>query len=144
MDELRKVATPVPTYSEVERDILYRALVFFAKKVSDIGHDVIIDATGNLRRWRDLARSLIPRYGEVYLVCSREVCVERERGRVDSREAPRDVYLKGEQGWPVPGVNVPYEEPLHPELTIDTEHTSVQDAAEMIRKVLFSQLGSFM
>lgn len=142
MDELRKVATPVPTYSEVERDILYRALVFFAKKVSDIGHDVIIDATGNLRRWRDLARSLIPRYGEVYLVCSQEVCVERERGRADSREAPRDVYLKGEQGWPVPGVNVPYEVPLHPELTIDTEHTSVEDAAEMIRKVLFSHLDS--
>ncbi|NJD56123.1 MAG: adenylyl-sulfate kinase, partial [Nitrospirae bacterium] len=65
MDELRKVVTPVPTYSEEEREMVYRCIVYLAAILSGLGHDVIIDATGNLRRWRDLARELIPSFAEV-------------------------------------------------------------------------------
>jgi adenylylsulfate kinase len=137
MDEFRKVATPEPTYSDSERDILYRALVYFARKLSELGKNVIIDATGNLRKWRELARQMIPTYREVYLRCTTEVCMLREQKRVDSHEAPRDIYKKGAEGWPVPGMSAPYEEPLNPEITIDTDTTSVQDAAEIIGKALF-------
>ncbi|MEW6215371.1 MAG: adenylyl-sulfate kinase, partial [Nitrospirota bacterium] len=75
MDELRKVVTPEPTYSDYEREIVYRSLVYLAKKLTELGQDVIIDATGNLRRWRELARGLIPRYAEVYLRCPVELCM---------------------------------------------------------------------
>ncbi len=132
MDELRKVLTPEPSYSEGERDIVYRCLVFVAKELTGLGHHVIIDATGNLRKWRGLARAVIPGYIEVYLKCDIEECRRREILRQDTRGAPKDIYKKGEKGWPVPGVNAPYEEPVSPEIVIDAERTSVEDGADKI------------
>jgi adenylylsulfate kinase len=132
MDELRKIVTPEPSYSDEERDLVYRCIVFLAKKLTDLGHNVIIDATGNLRKWRELARSVIPGYIEVYLKCDIEECRKREIQRQDTRSAPRDIYKKGETGWPVPGVNAPYEEPVSPEIVIDVERTSIEDGADKI------------
>ncbi|HTZ18653.1 MAG TPA: adenylyl-sulfate kinase [Dissulfurispiraceae bacterium] len=128
MDDLRKLVTPEPTYSDAERDIVYRSIVFAAATIAELGHDVVIDATGNMRRWRDLARKVIPRYAEVYIKCPLEVCREREEARKDTHSAPTDIYKKGMEGWPVPGISAPYEEPLNPELIIDTESVSVDEA----------------
>ena len=137
MDDLRKTVTPEPDYSVAERELVYRSLVYLAKKLTDLGHNVIIDATGNMRRWRDLARELIPRYSEIYLKCPIAECMDREQQRQQSHGAPRDIYKKGEKGWPVPGVNAPYEEPLAPDLIIDTGKNSVPEAVELIsRKIL--------
>jgi adenylylsulfate kinase len=136
MDELRTVVTPHPDYSGSEREIVYRALVYLAKKLTDLGHDVIIDATGNLRKWRDLARDLIPRYTEVYLKCKTETCMKRESAREETRGAPRDIYRKGADGWPVPGMSAPYEEPLRPEIVIDTDEASAGNAAALIEDFL--------
>lgn len=132
MDDLRKVVTPHPTYSESERDMVYRSLVYTAKILSELGHDVIIDATGHLRRWRDLARETIPFFAEVYLKCSPETSGQREAQRTETHGAPRGIYQKGLAGWPVPGVNTPYEEPLHPDVVIDGERVTIADAAEQI------------
>jgi adenylylsulfate kinase len=132
MDELRKIITPTPTYSDTERDIVYRSLVYLSKTLTERGHDVIIDATGNLRKWRDLARQLIPGFLEVYLRCPLDICIQRETLRSETHDAPREIYQKGGAGWPVPGVVVPYEEPLNPEIVIDTESTSVEHGIEKI------------
>lgn len=132
MDELRKIVTPKPTYSDFERDIVYKALVYLSKKLTELEYDVILDATGNLRKWRDFARQLLPRYMEVYLRCPIKLCIQREKSRVETHEAPKDIYKKGDKGWPVPGMVVPYEEPLNPEIVIDTGSTSIEDAAEKI------------
>jgi adenylylsulfate kinase len=136
MDELRKVVTPEPTYSDPERDIVYRSLVFLAKTLTELGHNVIIDATGNLRKWRELARELIPGYAEVYLKCPIELCIQREQERVETREAPKDIYRKGSAGWPVPGTVVPYEEPLNPEVVIEVDKASLEEIAERIEKII--------
>jgi len=132
MDELRKIVTPAPTYSESEREYVYRALVYTAKTFYESGHTVIIDATGNKKSWRELARDLIPDFSEVYLKCPLELCMEREKKRFDAHSAPKEIYDKGRAGWPVPGVNVPYEEPEKPELIIDTKKESVEEAAKRI------------
>lgn len=132
IDQLRKIVTPEPTYSESERDIVYRALVFLAASLTELGHDVIIDATANLRKWRDLARQHIPGYIEVYLRCPLPVCMQREQLRIAAHDAPRDIYRKGTEGWPVPGVAAPYEEPLNPEIIIDSDSTPVKEAAARI------------
>lgn len=134
MDELRKIITPEPTYSESEREIVYRTLVYLAKILTEHRHEVIIDATGNLRRWRELARALIPHYIEVYLRCPMDLCMEREKQRVETHNAPKDIYKKGAEGWPVPGVTVPYEEPFNPEVIIDTDKIPVEDAVAIIEK----------
>ncbi|MEJ2695341.1 MAG: adenylyl-sulfate kinase [Candidatus Sulfobium sp.] len=132
MDELRKVATPDPAYSHTEREVVYRSLVYFARMLTELGHNVIIDATGNRRDWRDLARRLIPDFIEVYLKCTVEECGVREKKRTDMRGAPAGIYGKGKAGWPVPGVNVPYEEPLNPEVEIETTCSSAEDTVRLI------------
>ncbi|HMK55271.1 MAG TPA: adenylyl-sulfate kinase [Dissulfurispiraceae bacterium] len=136
MDDLRKFVTPQPTYSESEREIVYRALVYTAKWLSGFGNNVIIDATGNMRRWRDLAREIIPRYAEIYLKCQIEICRAREEARRESHGAPKNIYKKAAEGWPVPGVTAPYEEPLSPEITIDTERMSANDALPLILSLI--------
>lgn len=136
MDEMRKIVTPEPTYSDSERDIVYRAMVYLAMTLTGLGRDVIIDATGNRRKWRELARRLIPRYAEVYLACPIQTCIERERKRTDAREAPRDIYQKGAAGRPVPGLTVPYEEPLTPEITVYTDKDSLREIVAKIEAII--------
>jgi adenylylsulfate kinase len=136
MDEMRRLVTPKPTYSDDERDHLYLGLVYTAMVLTREGHDVVIDATANYRRWRDRARALIPRFHEIYIKCSLELCREREEKRTENF-APAGIYKKAEEGWPVPGVNVPYEEPLNPELVIECGSLSADDAArELVQYII--------
>jgi adenylylsulfate kinase len=132
MDDLRKVVTPAPTYSEDERELVYRALVYTASILVGEGRDVIIDATGNRRRWRELARELIPDFSEVYLTCGMEECVRREQERRQRRGAPERIYEKGRRGMPVPGVNAPYEPPLGAEVVVDSGALTVDEIVEAI------------
>jgi adenylylsulfate kinase len=136
MDELRKIVTPKPTYSEDEREMVYRTIVYTAKTLSVLNHNVIIDATGNMRRWRDLARQLIPNFAEIYLKCPLDVCKEREAFRKDRHGAPKGIYQKGKAGWPVPGAQAPYEEPLNPEITIQSDKISLDEALAVIVKYI--------
>ncbi len=132
LDEVRKTLTPSPTYTDAERDVVYRALGFMAALLSEAGVPVIIDATAHRRIWRDLARAAIPRFAEVQLVCPPEVCRERERTRPQGH-APRGIYARaGRPGATVPGVDVPYEPALAPELVIDTAREGVTQAARRV------------
>lgn len=138
MDDLRRIVTPNPTYSEAERDLVYRALVYTAVALSSAGHDVLIDATANRRVWRDMARRLIPAFGEVYLRCQPEVCRQRESGRIETFSAPKDIYKKADAGAPVPGVGAPYEEPLSAELVINSAEAGVQDEVRLVMGLIES------
>ena len=132
LDDIRKVLTPRPTYSDVERDAVYRALACMAAILTEVGVPVIIDATAHRRRWRDLARAAITRFAEVQLTCPLSVCEERERTRPVGH-APRGIYARaGQPGATVPGVDVPYEPALEPELTIDTSTEDVRAASARI------------
>ena len=140
LDEIRKFLTPSPTYTDTERDVVYRALVYMAAALTTSGTPVIIDATAHRRAWRDLARRLIPRFAEVQLVCPLDVCRERERQRADGH-APREIYARaGRPGALVPGVDVPYEPALRPELAVDT---GLEAPAAAVRSIvaLARQLG---
>jgi adenylylsulfate kinase len=138
IDMLRRVVTPKPSYSEDERDMVYGALVFTARLLTENGMNVIIDATGNRRRYRDQAREQIPRFVEVYLRCPLDLCIQRETQRRDTYLAPKQIYKKGLVGksQTVPGVNVPYEEPTHPELTIDTDKQTPDESTQKILDTL--------
>jgi adenylylsulfate kinase len=133
-DRLRKVMTPQPTYSLEERDIIYGDLVYIAKLLTRNGVNVIIDATGNLRCYRDQARKQIPRFIEAYLKCPMNICVEREQKRRATHLAPRKIYSKALRGQAstVPGIGQPYEEPLSPEIVLDGVSCSPKECAEKI------------
>lgn len=142
LDEVRKILTPEPTYSDVERELVYRSIVHTAKMLSELGHPVILDATAHKRKWRELARQFIPNFIELYIDCPLSVCAERETARKDRHSAPADIYLKGAAGSPVPGVQVPYEKPLEPEITIEMERDSTEDALRRIREVIIAKAPS--
>jgi adenylylsulfate kinase len=138
-DSLRKVLTPKPTYSLEERDVVYATLVYVAKLLTQNGVNVVIDATGNLRRYRDEARRQISQFTEAYLECPMEICVRREAKREETYHAPRYIYsrAKSVKSATVPGVGQPYEQPLHPEVTIrTTECTPEECAKRILQKVL--------
>jgi adenylylsulfate kinase len=140
-DALRKVMTPKPTYSLEERDMVYDTLVYVAKLLTQNGVNVVIDATGNLRHYRDNARKQIPRFFEAYLECPLNVCAEREAKRGRTYLAPKQIYskaLKGEAPT-VPGIGQPYEPPLSPEVTIDTVKFSPEQSAQKIVQKLLDQ-----
>jgi len=132
LDEMRKLVTPKPTYGDVERALVYRALVWVAKSMVEAGVPVIIDATAHRREWRDLARLAIPAFAEVQLMCPLPVRRTREERRATGN-APPDIYARaGQPGARVPGVDVEYEEALAPELTLDTAAEEAARAADRI------------
>ncbi|RJQ15322.1 MAG: adenylyl-sulfate kinase [Nitrospiraceae bacterium] len=144
MDELRRIVTPEPDYSDAEREHVYRAIVYTAKILYELGHTVIIDATGNRKSWRELARSMVPGFKEVYLKCPIDVCIKRESTRADTHAAPAKIYEKGKAGAPVPGINVSYEEPDVPDLIIDSGKESPEEAAEKILRLINNRAGYFI
>ena len=132
LDAMRAVVTPHPTYTDTERDIVYRALVFAAASLSAAGVPVIVDATAHRRVWRDLARASIRRFAEVQIDCPLEVAEAREHAR-PAGAAPRGIYASAAApGATVPGVNVPYEPALAPELTVDAVGETASAAGERV------------
>ncbi|MBI1848575.1 MAG: adenylyl-sulfate kinase, partial [Candidatus Rokubacteria bacterium] len=128
LDALRRTLTPAPTYDDAERQAVYRALVVIAQTLTRAGHPVIIDATAHRREWRDLARASIGDFAEVQLLCPLEVARQRERTRGPGHH-PRAIYGRaGRPGATVPGVDVPYEAAVAPELAIDTTKETAEAA----------------
>jgi adenylylsulfate kinase len=141
-DELRKILIPKPTYSIEERDVVYGAIVYIAKMLTQNGVNVLIDATGNLRRYRDNARSQITFFIEAYLVCPFDVCVQREAERKETYNAPTQIYQKAmldKVSSTVPGFSQPYEVPLNPDVTLNTFEFSPQEVAQQIYKVIMAK-----
>ncbi|MEM2105369.1 MAG: DUF123 domain-containing protein [Candidatus Bathyarchaeia archaeon] len=143
-DALRKVMTPKPKYTIEERDAVYATLVYIARLLTENGVNVVIDATGNLRRYRDNARTQIQNFMEAYLECPLEVCMERESKRKNTRLAPRKIYEKALKGKAptVPGIGQPYEEPLNPEVRVDAAKLSPIECAKKIMSVVVERYSS--
>jgi adenylylsulfate kinase len=134
-DAVRRALTPTPTYSHAERDLFYRALAFTGARLVAHGVTVIFDATANRREYRDFARTVIPRFIEVAVVCPLETCIQRDY---------KGTYQRGQRGESstVPGLQEPYEAPLNPELTIDTTRLSANDAARKILELVKAKFVS--
>lgn len=132
-DVVRRIVTPHPTYSDVERDLFYRSLAFMGAKLVSHGVTVIFDATSNRRAYRDFARSLVPRFIEVAVECPLELAMQRDY---------KGTYQRGQRGESatVPGLQDPYEAPLNPEVRIDTTKVIASEAADMIMDVARNKL----
>jgi adenylylsulfate kinase len=145
-DALRKVLTPQPTYSLEERDVVYSTLVFIAELLTQNSVNVVIDATGNLRRYRENARRRIPKFIEAYLECPIEICIERESRRRETHYAPKQIYSKAAEGKAptVPGIGQPYEPPKNPEIILDAMRlTPKQEACKILEVIIRKWYGKF-
>jgi adenylylsulfate kinase len=141
LDEIRQVITPHPTYKDDERDIVYASLAYMAKLLAESGTNVIVDATAYRRKYRDLARHLVPEFAEVYVNAPLEVCMERESAR-KAGFAPTKIYNKAQkEDATVPGANVIYEEPLAPDVIVDSYAMDALKCAEIITDSICSKFG---
>ena len=94
---------------------------------------VISAATSPYREARDSARKEIGNFVEVYVKCPLEICAERDVKGLYKK------VLKGEiQGFT--GVSDPYEEPLNPELVVETKKETVEESTRNIMQKL-AELG---
>jgi adenylyl-sulfate kinase len=117
-------------FSKEDRDTNIRRIAFVADLLSRNGVPVITAAISPYREIRDEARELMgERFIEVYVKASVEVCAERD---------VKGLYEKAFKGEikEFTGVSDPYEPPLNPELTLDTEQESVEESAEKLLALL--------
>jgi adenylylsulfate kinase len=131
-DELRRQLTPNPRYSAMERDWFYDTIVWLAKMLTGNGVNVIIAATGPLRRYRQDARNRIDRFAEVYVICAPEICRERD---------PKGLWARADRGEisNLPGADAPYEPPQPSEVTVRTDTLSVAKGVQYITNRLRRQ-----
>lgn len=119
-DALRPILAPHAGYTPAERDDFYRRLVDLAELIVTQGVNVILAATANRAAHRQPARRL-PRYLEVWVRCSPQVCAARD---------PKGLYARARAGeiHNLPGVDAVYEPPASPDWVIDSDHVSPQAA----------------
>jgi adenylylsulfate kinase len=99
LEEIEGVLTPELAHTGDEREIVYRALVYMAKLLTESDVPVIIDAPGH-RRSCELARRLIPLFVEVELRCPAAVCVERGEMRKARPQMPPGAGAPGSAAEP--------------------------------------------
>jgi len=105
-DEVRASLVPTPGYDDDARDAFYLTLGNLACLGARQGLIAIIAATGHRRRWRDRVREAAPHFVEVHVATPVDECRRRD---------PKGLYHGAESA--LPGAGVPYEPPLHAEVT---------------------------
>lgn len=114
-------------FSEQDRKENLRRIGEVAKLFLDAGTIVIAAFISPHAQDRQMVRELFDEgdFIEVYIDCSLSACEERD---------PKGLYKKARAGQ-IPnftGVSAPYEAPQKPELTLDTEHESVQQCVAKV------------
>jgi adenylylsulfate kinase len=118
-------------FSDADRTENIRRAAEVAKLFYQAGFVVICAFISPFGADREHARELIPheRFFEVYIECSLEECIKRD---------PKLLYQKALNNL-IPsftGISSPYEKPVNPSLTINTEQTAVAHASDMIIEML--------
>jgi adenylylsulfate kinase len=105
-DEVRAALVPSPGYDAREREHFYLTLGNLATLAAQQGLIAVVAATAHRRHWRDRVRAVAPRFVEVYVATPPDECQRRD---------PKRLYASLRSG--LPGADVDYEPPLHPEVT---------------------------
>jgi len=129
-DEVRQNLSKGLGFSREDRDTNIRRIGYVAKLLTRNGVAVITAAISPYRAIRDEVREEIAAFIEVYVKASLDECIRRDTKGLYRRA------LAGE----IPqftGVSDPYEEPVSPELVIDTEREEITDStARVIDRLL--------
>jgi adenylylsulfate kinase len=108
-------------YSKEDRDENIRRATFLAKLLTRNGIAVLTSFISPYRELRDYARREIGDFVEIYVKCPVEVCIQRDT---------RGMYKKALAGE-IPnftGVSDPYEEPLNPEVLIESDKETLEES----------------
>ncbi|BAB05208.1 adenylyl-sulfate kinase [Halalkalibacterium halodurans] len=121
-------------FSEEDRKENIRRIGEVAKLFVDAGVVTSTAFISPFREDRDNVRGILDdgEFIEVYVRCPLETCEKRD---------PKGLYKKARSG-DIPeftGISSPYEEPVNPELIIDTDQLAVEEAVEKIYAYLHAQ-----
>ncbi len=128
-DEVRQRLNRALGFSKEDRDENIRRIAFVARLLAQHGVAAITAAISPYREVRDEARREIGRFVEVYVKCPLEVCIQRD---------VKGLYRRALAGELLnfTGVSDPYEEPLHPELVIETDRETPEGGVRRILDTL--------
>ncbi len=120
-------------FSREARDTNIKRIGFVCNLLTRNGVICISAAIAPYRDARDWARKEIGNFVEVYVRCPIEVCRQRD---------VKGLYKLVDEGKikNFTGVDDPYEEPLHPELIVETDKETVDESVARIFAKL-TQLG---
>lgn len=125
-DEVRKNLSPDLGFNAEDRILHNKRVIHMAKLLSKHGIIVVVSLISPFRAVRDIARAeLSPDFAEVFVKCSLEKCMERD---------PKGLYAKAKRGEvkKMTGYSDTYEEPLNPELVLETDKESVEESAAKV------------
>jgi sulfate adenylyltransferase len=120
------------SFSREHRDLNIRRIGFVAGEVVRHGGTVVVAAIAPYEEARQEARQLVEKHGRFLLVH-----VSTPLEVVEQRDV-KGLYAKARAGE-IPqftGISDPYEVPGHPELTIDTSTTPVEESVRLIRAAM--------
>ena len=114
-------------FSPADREENIRRIGQVAKLFAESGTIAITSFISPYRKDRDINRALMPdgEFIEIFVKASLAVCEERD---------PKGLYKKARAGI-IPeftGISAPYEEPLKPELVIETDKLSVEESVQKV------------
>jgi adenylylsulfate kinase len=116
---------PQTGFSKQERDLHIRRVGYLASMLEK--HDVTVVASfiSPYRETREFVRSLCRRFIEVYIATPLEICEQRD---------PKGLYSRARRGEikNFTGIDDPYEEPLNPEIRIDTTNQTINESVQTV------------
>ena len=120
---------PNTGFSKEARDEHIRRVGFMASRLEHHGVIVIASFISPYRAARDFVRNLCGHFIEVYVKSSLDECQRRD---------VKGLYKKALAGQikEFTGIDDPYEEPNQPEITVDTEHQTVEQSMAQIMDYL--------
>ena len=122
-------------FSKSHRDMNVRRIGFVASEVTKSGGVAICAPIAPYARTRRDVREMVEAHGamiEIYVCTPLDMCEARDR---------KGLYARARKGL-IPeftGISDPYEEPAHPEITIDTTDLTPMQAAQEIFLYLFAK-----
>lgn len=130
-DNIRKGLNSDLGFSEADRVENMRRIGEVARLFADSGVITLTAFISPFLKEREKVRSLFPNdeFVEIYVKCSLKECELRD---------PKGLYKKARKGeiGEFTGISSPYEEPIQPEILLDTEKMSIDECANVVIQYL--------
>ena len=129
-DEVRKGLSSDLGFSKKDREIHAQRVAYLCELLSRNGIVSIVSLISPYKTSRLHAREHVgDRFIEIWAKCPLETCIKRD---------VKGLYKKALEGKisDMTGVQDPYEDPVNNEITVDTEHNSIDKCAARISHYL--------
>jgi len=127
-DDIRTHLHPDLGFSREDRRTNNRRTAYIAKLLNRNNIPVIVGMITPFRESQEQARDIVEDEGSFVLVhvkCSVETAEDRD---------PKGLYQQAREGTieKFTGINHPFQEPLHPDIVVDTEANAVEEGVEQV------------